>query len=666
MDLSIVIVNYNVRHFLDQCLHSVQEAVNKLKEDRPEGKDYEAEVFVVDNNSVDGSVTEVRRKFPWVKVLANEENLGFSKANNQAIRESSGRYVLLLNPDTVVEEDTFLHCIEFMDSHTDAGALGVKMIDGKGKFLPESKRALPTPSVSFYKMFGLASLFPGSRRFGKYHLGHLHRDETHKVEVLAGAFMFLRGETLEKTGYLDERFFMYGEDIDLSYRITKAGYSNYYFPGTTIIHYKGESTRKGSLNYVKMFYQAMIIFAGKHFTSRKARTFSLLIHLAIYFRAALSMVRRFLSGIYRPVLDGGLIFLCYLLMLPFWERVRFDTAGYYPPRFLYVVVPAYILIWLISLYYSGTYDRPMKLLSFLKGFVVGVLSILVIYALLPLEWRYSRALIFLGALWALISLLGLRLVMHLAGVGDYEIDLNRQKKMLIVGRKEEALRVSLLLEDTQARSDIIGFVHPSAPAQGSELTDSPLYIGHIEQMDEMVSIHRVDEVVFCSKDLPSRTIIKIMSQLIGTSVDFKIAPPESMSVIGSNSINTAGDLYTIHFNSIAKAHNRRNKRLFDVLSSLLLFLTFPLWFLFIKGHFRSVANTLLVLSGQRTWVGYLQAEHSEQPELPRLKKGILNPGIHLPAEALNPERINEINVVYSKDYRTFNDLLIITRNFRKI
>jgi GT2 family glycosyltransferase len=666
MDLSIIIVNYNVRHFLGQCLHSVQQALDRMKEDQPGGQSYGAEVFVVDNNSVDGSVAEVAQKFPWVRIIANEENLGFSRANNQAIRESSGRYVLLLNPDTVVEEDSFIKCIEFMDSHPDAGALGVKMINGKGAFLPESKRALPTPTVSFYKMFGLASLFPGSKRFGKYHLGHLNRDETHRVEVLAGAYMFLRRETLEETGYLDETFFMYGEDIDLSYRITQAGYFNYYYPETTIIHYKGESTKKGSLNYVMMFYQAMIIFAGKHFTSRKARTFRLLIHVAIYFRAALSLSRRFLQGIYRPLLDGAIIYLGYLFVLPFWEKVRFDTADYYPPRFLHVVVPVYILIWLISLYYSGGYDRPVKLLSFLKGHLVGLLAILVVYALLPLEWRYSRALIFLGSLWALAGTLGIRFMMHLARFRDYEIDLNRQKKMVLVGREGEARRVSALLRDSQARPDIIGFVHPSA---GDQVTVDPataIYIGHIEQIDEIISIHRVDEIVFCSKDLPSREIIGIMSRLIGTSVDFKIAPPESMSVIGSNSINSAGDLYTIHFNSIGKAANRRSKRLFDATTSLLLLLTFPLWFLFVKGKLRSVGNTLRVLIGKCTWVGYLQAKHPGQPDLPPLKKGILNPGIHLPAESLSPERINEINVVYSKDYRPFHDLLIITRNFRKI
>ena len=239
MKLSVIIVNYNVKYFLEQCLHSVQKALGKL----------EGEVWVVDNNSVDGSVEMVQQKFPTVKIIANTDNKGFSKANNQAIRQANGEYILLLNPDTVVEEDTFSKVIQFMDSHPEAGGLGVKMIDGSGKFLPESKRGLPTYDVAFYKIFGLSALFPKSKTFGRYHLGYLDDSKIHEVDILAGAFMLLRKSILEKTGLLDEDFFMYGEDIDLSYRILKAGAKNYYFPETRIIHYKGESTKKSSVNF---------------------------------------------------------------------------------------------------------------------------------------------------------------------------------------------------------------------------------------------------------------------------------------------------------------------------------------------------------------------------------------------------------------------------------
>ena len=248
MQLSIIIVNYNVRNFLEQCLTSVFKAINGI----------DAEVFVVDNNSSDDSLEMVSQQFPEVIIIANKDNVGFSKANNQAMAIAKGRYILLLNPDTVVEEDTFSKCIAFSDKHPDLGGLGVKMVDGSGIFLPESKRGLPTPSVSFYKIFGLSAIFPKSKTFAKYHLAYLDKDEINEIEVLSGAFMWMRKSVLDKIGYLDEAFFMYGEDIDLSYRITQAGYKNYYFPEAQIIHYKGESTKKGSINYVFVFYLSLI------------------------------------------------------------------------------------------------------------------------------------------------------------------------------------------------------------------------------------------------------------------------------------------------------------------------------------------------------------------------------------------------------------------------
>lgn len=248
MKLSVILVNYNVFHFLDQAIGSVLNAL----------KNIDGEVIVVDNNSVDGSVDLIRAKYPEVILIANKKNEGFSKANNQGMRIAKGEYVLLLNPDTLVEENTFEKCISFMDTHPQGGGLGVKMLDGKGEFLPESKRSLPSPKVAFYKIFGLSALFPKSKRFGRYHLGFLDNDETHEVEILSGAYMFMRKSVLDQIGLLDEDYFMYGEDIDLSYRILKGGYKNYYFPEARIIHYKGESTKKTSVNYVFIFYKAMI------------------------------------------------------------------------------------------------------------------------------------------------------------------------------------------------------------------------------------------------------------------------------------------------------------------------------------------------------------------------------------------------------------------------
>ena len=252
--LSIVIVNYNVKLILEQCLYAVRVASNRL----------DIEIFVVDNQSTDDSVAYLRPRFPEVVFIENAENTGFAKANNQAIRQCKGEYVLLLNPDTVIGEDCLKNLCRFMDEHPEAGAAGVKMLNGQGVFLPESKRSFPTPWVSFCKLFGLSKLFPRSKRFAAYSLPYLNPDEQHRVDVLAGAFLFLRHEALKKAGLFDESFFMYGEDIDLSYRIKLAGYQNYYFP-ERILHYKGESTKKGDKKYLHAFYDAMLIFYRKYY-----------------------------------------------------------------------------------------------------------------------------------------------------------------------------------------------------------------------------------------------------------------------------------------------------------------------------------------------------------------------------------------------------------------
>jgi GT2 family glycosyltransferase len=287
MKLTVIIVSYNVSHFLEQCLKSVIKASHALQ----------VEVIVVDNCSEDDSVSMIRNKFPEVNLIVNPDNKGFSKANNQAILISKGEYILLLNPDTVLEENSLTRTLCFMDTHPEAGGLGIRMIDGQGYYLPESKRGLPTPWASFCTMSHLSLFFPHSAFFNRYHAGHLDENKTNKIEVLAGAFMLLRRKILDEIGLLDEDFFMYGEDIDLSYRITKAGYFNYYFPEAWMIHFKGESTRKSSLNYVRLFYGAMLIFARKHFAGKNERLLSLVILPGVYFRAVIAMISNKLNSL---------------------------------------------------------------------------------------------------------------------------------------------------------------------------------------------------------------------------------------------------------------------------------------------------------------------------------------------------------------------------------
>lgn len=278
MQLSVIIVNYNVKYFLEHCLYSVYKAISAIK----------AEVIVIDNASSDGSIEYLLYKFPKVIFIDNPVNVGYAKANNQGLKQARGEYILFLNPDTIVPEDCFDICMRFLESHPKAGACGVKMLDGSGRYLPESKRAFPSLQTSFYKMSGLTKIFPQSETFARYYLGHFSKNEDKEVDVLSGAFFMGRKKVLKQTGGFDEQFFMYGEDIDLSYRIQQSGYTNYYLAATTIIHFKGESTKKGNLNYVRLFYKAMSIFVNKHFKGSGLQRLNFIIQGSIRVRAALS------------------------------------------------------------------------------------------------------------------------------------------------------------------------------------------------------------------------------------------------------------------------------------------------------------------------------------------------------------------------------------------
>lgn len=649
MKLSVIIVNYNVQHFLEQCLHSVRKAA----------KNVSTEIFVVDNNSVDGSVEMVKTKFPEVILIENKKNTGFSYANNQAIKVSKGEYILLLNPDTVVEEDTFEKVVAFMDAHPDAGGLGVKMLDGKGNFLPESKRGLPTPSVAFYKIFGLSKLFPKSQTFGKYHLGFLDKDKTHEVEILSGAFMLMRKAALDKVGLLDETFFMYGEDIDLSYRIILGGYKNYYFPETRIIHYKGESTKKSSVNYVFVFYRAMVIFAEKHFSQNNAKLFSFLINLAIYLRAGAAIAARFIRSIALPAFDFGVIMIGLVFIKEYYEKhIKFIEGGSYSQAIIAIAFPAYILIWMFTVYLSGGYDKPVRLFRILRGVLVGTGIILIGYSLLPEDYRFSRALILLGMGWVMITYIISRLTFHLAGFKSFNLNPDKSKRIAIIGTKDEYERVSNLLKQTNINSSFSGFV--SAGKQDGHHENC---IGQIDQIEEIIEIYKINEVIFCSRDISSQGIIDHMHTLVSADVDFKIAPPESISIIGSNSIDTAGDLYIIDVNSISKPKNKRNKRLFDILASVLIIVFSPIFLFFQKNKGAFIANMFAVLLGIKSWVGY---GIDKNEHLPKLKPSVLTPADAIKNIHLSPETKDRLNLSYSKDYKVENDLNIVWKGLSNL
>ena len=649
MTLSVIIVNYNVQYFLEQCLQSVFAAAEGI----------ETEVWVVDNNSVDGSVAMVREKFPQVHLIANHDNTGFAKANNQALKECTGKYCLLLNPDTVVERDCFRQCIDFMESHSDCGGLGVKMINGEGVYLKESKRGFPSPKTSFFKISGLIKLFPHHKTIAAYYMGHLDNDEVNEIDVLSGAFLMISHEALDKVGLLDESFFMYGEDIDFSWRIKLAGYKNYYLPTTRIIHYKGESTKKGSMNYVYTFYNAMVIFTKKYFSGGNAALYILLIKMAIWARASLSFIRRILGKIAVPLLDFCAAYGGFLLIKNLWATYWADNINYYPPEYTHLILPLYVLILMLGSWLYGGYEKPVNLRRIVQGMGIGALLLLVFYSLLDETHRYSRAVTLLGSLWTILSTLGIRGLLSLLKVQGYELRNRRQPSLLLLGGKEETTRVSDMIGSIGITPSFVGMVS----VRNDE--EDKYFIGNARQLSELIHYYKTDEVVFCAKDIPAQDIISLMSQLQTTGVVYKIVPEESDFMVGSNAINNSEDLYAIDLNTIGTSLNRRNKRMFDIGCSLLLILLSPVLFWPQRHKQRFFPHCFSVLIGKRSWVGYAtcNADDTQHP-LPSIRKGIFSPCDMLPGNKhLNAQRLN---IRYAKDYKVATDMLIVWRNIMNI
>lgn len=648
MKLSVVIVNYNVAAFLEQSLTSAFKALKNL----------DGEIFVVDNNSVDNSISMVKSKFPDVILVENKENVGFAKANNQAIKMAKGEYVLLLNPDTVVEEDTFVKCVRFMDEHPQAGGLGVKMVDGNGRFLPESKRGIPYPSSAFYKLFGLSKLFPKSNKFGAYHATYIGENDTAEVEVLSGAYMMLRKSVLDKIGLLDEDYFMYGEDIDLSYRILKGGYKNYYFPETRIIHYKGESTKKGSLNYVYVFYKAMQIFAKKHFSNNNAKLFNLMINCAIWLRASLAAMKRVLGTLLLPIADFLIIFFGFFAISKYWEHaVLFHRGSAFPEYYYYIVLPCYVLIWQLSVFANGGYSKPYLRSKVNRGIVIGAVVVLLIYALLPETMRFSRAVVVMGAMWTLVAANFLRHICEKLNVKGFNKQYSSQR-IAIVGAPDEMQRVLQIVQTMNVKRDFIGLI-----TIDESQFQHPFYIGDVKNLHELLRIYKIGEVVFCGRDISSEKIIDLMNLLKDLQVEYKIAPEDSALLIGSTSIFTTESLYAVPINPIYSKQNQRKKRLFDIVFScfLLLFLLIDVWFVDNKSGF--IRNIFNVLLGKHTWVGVKNEKFLSNN---KLKSGILFPNDIYQNTELNSELYERVEELYVKDYSIGYDFSIIIKAFRQL
>ncbi|HYE94694.1 MAG TPA: glycosyltransferase family 2 protein [Rubricoccaceae bacterium] len=612
-DVSVVIVNYNVREFLEQALASVERASGGLR----------VEVFVVDNDSADGSAQMVRARFPQVRLITNEANVGFARANNQAIREANGRYLLILNPDTLLQEDTLHALVRFMDAHPEAGAVGCRILNPDGTFALESRRAFPTPEVAFYRMMGLSRLFPHSPRFGRYNLTYLPKDEVCEVDALSGSCMMVRHAALYQqraavpagdgaastpeggAGLLDEDFFMYGEDLDWCYRIQQSGWRIYYTPETQIIHYKGESTRKGELRYVRLFYGAMLRFVEKHLSAAPSASslqrlglflLTLGIRLGIVVRAGVGFVGRLFAAVRPPLADFALAGLA--MALAAWVRSALLGSGF-SPLFYTVVAPAYALAAVLGVAVAGGYGRLGR--RRLRPVLVGLPAALVAVSTLSFFFKgiaFSRVALLLGFIGAgVLLVLRRRLRGHEPAV----------RRVLLVGAAADAARLLRLVGGRlQPAVQVLGYVGEDAGASAVPC------LGQQRHLRDLVRLQGADEVVFAADSLSNTAILGGMQQLRDLPVRLKILTAGRDYLIGKASVEDFSVPLLEAERLVAPLRSAGARRAFEVPVAALGTLAHPLVRALARlrpeGPWRRLAAATArmpsVLGGRRALIGY--------------------------------------------------------------
>ncbi len=648
MELSIVIVNYNVKEFLTQCLDSIFKSQTQ----------YNYEVIVVDNSSRDSGRDEICSTFEHITWIDNSENVGFGRANNQGFSRAKGVYTLILNPDTVLQEDTLEKCISYLLAHPEVGGLGIKGLDGSGQFLPESKRALPTPLVALWKITGLSAIFPKSSVFARYHLGHLSPEENHEVDILVGCFMMVPTQLLLSVGGFDPQYFMYGEDIDLSYELQKTGHKNIYFSDSQIIHYKGESTKRGSLNYVRMFYKAMVLFAKKQFTGSSAAAYSLLIYSGIYLRATLAIVARLGKSTFTPLLDAAVLFAVLNTIKSYWEQNhRFINGGSYPDLYTYTIQGSYVLVWLFGLWLSGVYFKNNRPIVMVRSMIVTTLFIGFAYGLLPDELRFSRALLLLGALGGLSAMLGWRAVLSvLSGKPMFE-GATKQPRILFFGSKYS----KGALDDILHSSGIIpSFYWEEVPNFNND--------DWLLKLQALVRLHRINELIVDVSEVSNTRLISILTSL-GEQTSVKSLMPEQKFIIGSDSSLTQGTTYR-KSQQTADPQYLRQRRVFEITATFLVVSLAPMtlvcalatgrfsaWKLWIRysGH---------IMTGEKSLIGYSRSL-SEKFNVPPLPHPIFDICSVLPSELDYMQNARAIVENYAIEARLRQDVLHLMQLSKK-
>lgn len=549
-DISVIIVNYNVREFLRHCLLSLRQALEPLA----------AEIFVVDNASNDGSVEMVRQEFSDVQLIANRENAGFARANNQALQQAAGRVVVLLNPDTVVQADTFTAIQTFFEKHPETGMVGCKVLNPDGTLQLACRRSFPTPWVAFTRLSGLSQLFPKSRWFGRYNLTYLPEDETAEVEAISGSFMAVRREALAQVGWLDEDFFLYGEDLDWCFRLRQAGWKIHYFPGTQIIHFKGESAKQSDLDNLRLFYQAMGQFVRKHFRPDSPSNFYKekswwwrvaywLLHVAIWIRALLAFAESLSRKLAAPLLDLTLMQLS--MAVAVW--LRFETWEILP-RFL-VVDAVYSFIWLICLALFGCYRQSRY--SFYQAFAAAAFGFFINASLTYFfkQYAFSRAVVLVAGVMNILLLASWRLLAKMSS-SPFIFSKGKSRRTVVVG---DFAADATLLEKLKSRRDhsyeLVGLVSLNHDEIGKYYAGLPVLtsLDHFEEwltaahsawalarkQSSQLSFKKskgkagIQQVIFSTPRISFGRMLDVMSHSGGAEpLSFKLVPSQLDVLIG--------------------------------------------------------------------------------------------------------------------------------------
>ncbi len=624
-DISIVIVNYNVRDFLLQCLRSIEQAAE------PDG--INIEVIVVDNNSKDGSVEFLEPKFPSVKFISLDENIGFGRANNIGIEKSNGEYVLILNPDTILSEDTLSVMKQYMDDNTEVGMAGCKLLNPDGSFQVACRRGFPTPWASFTKLFGLQKLFPKSKLFARYNQTYLSVDKTYYIDALMGAFMFCRRDALEQSGGFDEQYFMYGEDLDLCYNFHKLGWKVAYVHSTSIIHYKGESTRRSSINEVGHFYEAMKIFARKYYG--RSTLFLSFLKLGIMFRAFLAYMKKYRRSIFFMILDTLILNLSLLAA----TKIRFGEFLNFPP-YAYptvFIVPSVIVI--IAMIAVGEYfEQKPGIIRAFTGFMISffVLSSLTYFFK---EFAFSRGILLMTiGLTFLIS----ALLRGIVALFDKFAGKESDRRLLIVGSNSQTGNIINSLRQAGSRNvDIVGLVNVGS--NSFDNTWNLPVVGNFDYLPKIIEDNKIREVIICDRSLPRSEILRTLTAAPKLNVRFHFAN-EYEEFIASRIINEVSGI-DIAFSDykLSVFRYKLAKRLADItISIFLLTIGLPMVYLLFPNAKETIKNLFRVLKGQKSFVGYYPVA-GEQPSIGK-------PGIIGLAHISRPERLPESAIVNLNNY----------------